>query len=39
LPSLLKALSTNHAKIEFIKPSEPTLEDVFIELTGRTLRD
>lgn len=39
LPPLLKALSTNHAKIEFIKPSEPTLEDVFIELTGRTLRD
>jgi ABC-2 type transport system ATP-binding protein len=39
LPSLLQALSTNHAKIEYIKPSEPTLEDVFIELTGRTLRD
>ncbi len=39
LPSLLQVLSSDHAKIEFIKFSEPTLEDVFIELTGRTLRD
>ncbi len=35
LPSILRVLVNSHIKVNFIKPSEPTLEDVFIKLTGR----
>jgi ABC-2 type transport system ATP-binding protein len=37
LPKIIEAVSGNGATIEFIKPSEATLEDVFIAKTGRTL--
>jgi ABC-2 type transport system ATP-binding protein len=37
LPKIIEAAAANGATIEFIRSSEPTLEDVFIAKTGRTL--
>jgi len=37
LPKIIEAIAGNGATIEFIKPSEVTLEDVFVFKTGRTL--
>jgi ABC-2 type transport system ATP-binding protein len=37
LPKIIEAVTGNGATIEFIKPKEVTLEDVFIAKTGRTL--
>jgi ABC-2 type transport system ATP-binding protein len=39
LPSLLSWLQLNNATIEHIETERPTLETVFLHLTGRTLRD
>ena len=38
-PHILNILMKGDAKVELIKATEPTLEDVFIDLTGRALRD
>jgi len=37
LPKIIESIAGNGATIEFIKPSEVTLEDVFVYKTGRTL--
>lgn len=37
LPKIIEAVTGNGATIQFIKPMEVTLEDVFIAKTGRTL--
>lgn len=37
LPKIIETMVKNNAAIEYIKPQEVTLEDVFIELTGRAL--
>ncbi len=37
LPKIIEAVTGNGATIQFIKPKEVTLEDVFIAKTGRTL--
>jgi len=37
LPRIIEAIAGNGATIEYIKPNEATLEDVFITKTGRTL--
>ena len=37
LPKIIESIAGNGASIEFIKPSEVTLEDVFVYKTGRTL--
>jgi hypothetical protein len=37
LPKIIEAVASNGATIEYIKPKEATLEDVFIAMTGRTL--
>lgn len=37
LPSVLACLSQNDVNIQNIKVSEPTLEDIFIQLTGENL--
>ena len=37
LPVIIDALTRNGAKIEHVRTKEPTLEDVFIARTGRTL--
>ncbi len=37
LPKIIEAATGNGATIQFIKPKEVTLEDVFIAKTGRTL--
>ena len=37
LPRIIEAATGNGAAIEYIKPKEVTLEDVFIAKTGRTL--
>lgn len=39
LPLIIDALLKNGATLEYISPEEPTLEDVFIKLTGRTLNE
>ncbi|AIF70047.1 daunorubicin ABC transporter ATP-binding protein [Palaeococcus pacificus DY20341] len=39
LPRLVEWLVKNNAKILSVEEKEPTLEDVFIKLTGRTIRD
>ncbi len=39
LPEIIKTLMDNSASLEFISPEEPTLEDVFVKLTGRTLSE
>jgi len=37
LPRIIEAVSGNGASLEYIKPKEVTLEDVFIAKTGRSL--
>ncbi len=37
LPEIIKVLTENGSTLEYISPEEPTLEDVFVKLTGRTL--
>lgn len=37
LPRIIEAVTGNGASVQFIKPKEVTLEDVFIAKTGRTL--
>jgi len=39
LPLLLKALNKTNAHIKSISVHEPTLEDVFLHLTGKTIRE
>ncbi len=39
LPNVLKYLTTKGAKIYNVKDQQPTLEDVFVKLTGRTLKE
>jgi ABC-2 type transport system ATP-binding protein len=39
LPRLIETLTAHEAVIQKITPEEPTLEDVFIARTGRTLAD
>jgi ABC-2 type transport system ATP-binding protein len=39
LPSLLAALEREHVKLVSLATHQPTLEDVFVSLTGRMLRD
>jgi len=39
LPKVVELLVKNGARILSVEQKEPTLEDVFIKLTGRTLRD
>jgi ABC-2 type transport system ATP-binding protein len=39
LPELIEALTRNGALLQKIAPEEPTLEDVFIAKTGRTLAE
>lgn len=39
LPDLIRVLSENGARIQKVIPEEPTLEDVFIAKTGRTLAE
>ena len=39
LPMVLKNLFSLDIKIRFIKPSEPSLEDVFVSLTGRAFHE
>ncbi len=39
LPRLIETLTAHQAVIQKIAPDEPTLEDVFIARTGRTLAD
>ena len=39
LPSIIDTLLKNGATLEYISPEEPTLEDVFLKLTGRTLNE
>jgi ABC-2 type transport system ATP-binding protein len=39
LPSLIEALGRGGSRIVNLKVSEPSLEDVFIHLTGKALRD
>ncbi len=39
LPRLIETLTAHQAVIQKIAPEEPTLEDVFIARTGRTLAD
>ncbi len=35
LPEIIRVLTSYGVRIVYVKPSEPSLEDVFIELTGR----
>ena len=39
IPGLIEQVHDSGAKIMFMRMSEPTLEDVFISLTGRKIRD
>jgi ABC-2 type transport system ATP-binding protein len=39
LPAVLAAIATAGARVERLTTNEPTLEDVFVHLTGRGLRD
>jgi ABC-type uncharacterized transport system ATPase subunit len=39
LPALIEALTQGGALIQKLAPEEPTLEDVFIAKTGRTLAE
>jgi hypothetical protein len=39
LPAVLAAITTAGARVERLTTHEPTLEDVFVHLTGRGLRD
>ncbi len=39
LPDLIRVLTENGSRIQRVAPEEPTLEDVFIAKTGRTLAE
>jgi ABC-2 type transport system ATP-binding protein len=39
LPALMAELNRQGAKLENLTTHQPTLEDVFLHLTGRGLRD
>ncbi|MEP7358419.1 MAG: ABC transporter ATP-binding protein, partial [Anaerolineales bacterium] len=39
LPGIIAALGGNGSRIVNLKIAEPSLEDVFIQLTGKALRD
>jgi hypothetical protein len=39
LPAVLAAAETCHARLREVRVDPPTLETVFIELTGKELRD
>ncbi|HEX7995373.1 MAG TPA: DUF4162 domain-containing protein [Streptosporangiaceae bacterium] len=39
LPGILRALDTEGITLESIQLARPTLDDVFLTLTGRSLRD
>ena len=39
IPNVLKALDNNHVEYERVVSQQPTLNDVFLELTGKELRD
>jgi ABC-2 type transport system ATP-binding protein len=39
LPGLIEQLSRSGSRVVNLKVAEPTLEDVFIQLTGKALRD
>ena len=39
LPRIIEAVTTGGASLEFIKPQEVTLEDVFVAKTGRSLAE
>ncbi len=39
LPEIIRVLVENESTLEYISPEEPTLEDVFVKLTGRTLSE
>jgi hypothetical protein len=39
LNSTVAAVSANGARLQHVRVVEPTLEDVFLALTGRTLRE
>jgi ABC-type uncharacterized transport system ATPase subunit len=39
LPQIIETLTRHGATIQRIAPEEPTLEDVFIARTGRTLAE
>ena len=39
LPALLRVLDAADVTLESINLSQPTLDDVFLTLTGRSLRD
>ena len=39
LPALLESLRLNQVQVEELRTHAPTLEDVFVALTGRHLRD
>ncbi len=39
LPKMIDLLMRKGATLEYISPEEPTLEDVFVKLTGRALSE
>jgi hypothetical protein len=39
MPELLRVLDSEHIGIKSMSLSEPTLDDVFLRQTGRSLRD
>jgi ABC-2 type transport system ATP-binding protein len=39
LPGIIERLGSGGGRIVNLKVAEPTLEDVFIQLTGKALRD
>jgi ABC-2 type transport system ATP-binding protein len=39
LPGLLRSLDSDGVALESIEVRRPTLDDVFLELTGRSLRE
>ena len=39
LPEVLRALDRSGARVESVRVQRPTLDDVFLNLTGRRLRD
>jgi ABC-type uncharacterized transport system ATPase subunit len=39
LPGLIEIIGSRSGRIRHLQVAEPTLEDVFISLTGKQLRD
>jgi ABC-2 type transport system ATP-binding protein len=39
IPNVLKVLDNDHIEYERVVSQQPTLNDVFLELTGKELRD